>query len=242
MCTFTSWLKKKIFWHLKPFISNQFILKSFIYKVHHLWPELNRLRFSVVVWSKRLVWTSGVRFGEAFGPTEKWWPGTYFWSCAKILVMTKTAILYEYSNTVIFRLTNIYNVYIYFMVKEENILTFKTVYFQSIHFKIIRLQSPPSLTRAEPTEILSCSLVRTSGLNVWSPTGPGHDRQNSPLKPTLQHRHTHSPPSNAWRPWLIILWYCVGNHIEYRQGCSHAGRRRAAAPGTWAYHPALREI
>ena len=102
--------------------------------------------------------SSGVRFGEAFGPTEKWWQGTCFWSCVKtILVMTKTAISYEYSNIVIFRLTNIYNVYIYLTCKEENILTFKTVNFLSFHFKIICLLSPPSWTRAE---ILGCSLVQ----------------------------------------------------------------------------------
>ena len=56
--------------------------------------------------------------------------------------------------------TNIYKLYIYFTVKDENILTFKTIYFQSIHFKFIFLLSPPSLTRAELTEILGCSLVR----------------------------------------------------------------------------------
>ena len=49
---------------------------------------------------------------------------------------------------------------IYFKVKDELILTFKTVYFQSIHFKIIFLLSPPSLTNAEPTENLGCRQVR----------------------------------------------------------------------------------
>ena len=43
----------KIFWHLELFISNQFILKLFVYYVRHLGPELNRLRISVVVWSDR---------------------------------------------------------------------------------------------------------------------------------------------------------------------------------------------
>ena len=50
--------------------------------------------------------------------------------------------------------------YIYLTCKDENILTFKNVYFLSFHFKIICLLSPPSWTRAEPTEILGCSLVR----------------------------------------------------------------------------------
>ena len=39
--------------HLKLFISNQFVFKSFVYYVRHLGRELNRLRFSVVVWSDR---------------------------------------------------------------------------------------------------------------------------------------------------------------------------------------------
>ena len=37
---------------------------------------------------------------------------------------------------------------------------FKTVYCLSFQFKIISLLSPPSWTRAEPTEILGCSLVQ----------------------------------------------------------------------------------
>ena len=74
--------------------------------------------------------------------------------------MTKTVILNVYSNIIIFRWTNIYNVYIYFKVKDENILTPKTVYFLSFQFKNICLLSPLSWTRAEPTEILGCSLVR----------------------------------------------------------------------------------
>ena len=53
-----------------------------------------------------------------------------------------------------------YNVYIYLMCKDENILIIKTVYFQSILSKIVCLLCPPSWTRAEPTEILGCSLVR----------------------------------------------------------------------------------
>ena len=54
--TFTSRLTMKIFWHLKLFISNQFIIKSFVYYVRHLWPELNRLRTLDVVWSVA-IWT-----------------------------------------------------------------------------------------------------------------------------------------------------------------------------------------
>ena len=53
-----------------------------------------------------------------------------------------------------------FNAYIYCTVKDENILTFKTVYFLSFHFKIVCLLSPPSWTKAEPTEILGCGLVR----------------------------------------------------------------------------------
>ena len=103
----------------------------------------------------------------------------------KLSVMTKTVILNVYSNFVIFLNTNNLNVYIYFKTNEENILTFKTVYFQSVHFKIICLLSFPSL-------ILTYVGRRTSVvvLSDWtlsrSPTGapkyvPGHDRQNAPL-------------------------------------------------------------
>ena len=65
-------------------------------------------------------------------------------------------------------------IYIHFTVKDENILTFKTVNFLSFHFKIICLPSPPSLTRARLTEILGCSLVRP---NVK--IGHRPERQNS---------------------------------------------------------------
>ena len=169
----------------------------------------------------------GVCFGEAFGPTEKWWLGTCFWSCAKtILVMTKTAILYEYSNIVIFRLTNIYNVYIYLTCKDENILTFKTVNFLSFHFKIICLLSPPSWTRAEPTEILGCSLVRP---NVK--VGHRPERQNAwPVDRSMttflvMTAKTH--PS-SWNLIEYIVWFynyllcetfllCEQFHILYKE-------------------------
>ena len=39
-------------------------------------------------------------------------------------------------------------------------MTFKTFYFKSIRIIIICLLSPPSLTRAQPTENLGCTLAR----------------------------------------------------------------------------------
>ena len=49
---------------------------------------------------------------------------------------------------------------IYFRINDKNILTFKTVYLLSFHFKIICLLRPPSLTRAQPTQNFDCCLVR----------------------------------------------------------------------------------
>ena len=48
--------------------------------------------------------------------------------------------------------TIILNLFIYPRNNDENILTFKTVYFISFNFKIICLLSLPSLTRTQPTE------------------------------------------------------------------------------------------
>ena len=70
---------------------------------------------------------------------------------------------------------NIYNVYIYFKVKDENIMIFKPVYFQSIYFKTICLLCPPSLTRAQPTEKLGCSLVQSNFKVFHQPERQTHD-------------------------------------------------------------------
>ena len=89
------------------------------------------------------------------------------------------------------------------MVEDENILTYKTVYFQSIHFKIICLLSPPSLNRAQPTDNLGCSLVRPN-VTDWSTKTHNSLSGNKRIQKFCS-RHLHSHKQYIYFSSNVIL-------------------------------------